>query len=159
MTQSFEKQKLLATMTPDRSPGCWKLRLVSAVIAALWVTTSSTAWADTQSFDLSDFDGISADEGIHLQVTIGEVFEVTAESKDARQLKYLKLDVRRGFFRAQMNDTLLSPDWVSGDKVTIRVVMPSLIKAKAHAGADFVTRPKNKRWAADPSFISRTEST
>lgn len=97
---------------------------------------SSTVWADTQSFDLSGFHGISAAERIHVQVTTGEVFDVTAESKNAQQLEYLKVDVRRGLLRVQIEDTLLSPTLVSVDKVTIYVIMPNLLQAEALTGAE-----------------------
>jgi hypothetical protein len=85
---------------------------------------------------LSGFHGISAAEGIHVQVTTGEVFDVTTESENAQQLEYLKVDARHGLLRVQIEDTLLSPTLVSVDKVTIYVIMPNLFQAEALAGAE-----------------------
>ena len=96
------------------------------------------AWADEKSFDLSGFDGVSAAEGIHVFITTGEEFEVIAESDDARQLKRLDLDVRRGTLRARMDNKPLSLIRTKGWKVTVRVTMPSLVQAEASSGAELV---------------------
>jgi hypothetical protein len=104
-------------------------------VAMISFLNASTAWAETQSFDLSGFEGISAAEGIHVHVTNGATFEVVAESDDNRQLEYLKLIVQRGVLHAEMDNGLLAPEWVTGDKLTIRIVMPALIQAEASSGA------------------------
>lgn len=141
MTHAMRKQAHPFTNFPDRSLGrtdAWLSRLSRAAITTLCVSISTAVWADTKSFELSDFDGISVAEGIHMQVTAGETFEVVAESEDARQLEILGLEVRRGILQAQMDDGLLSLNWTKGKQVTIRVTMPNLIHAEGSSGANIV---------------------
>ncbi|MEP3295519.1 MAG: DUF2807 domain-containing protein [Pseudoruegeria sp.] len=109
----------------------------STALALILVTTltASTALAETQSFDLSGFEGVSAAEGIRVQVLMGPTFEVIAENEDDRQLEYLSIDVTRGVLVVEMKNGLLAPNWVTGDKVEVRVVMPALVQTEAHSGA------------------------
>lgn len=53
-----------------------KLRLAASV--------STAALAEPMGFNLTGLDGISASEGLHVFVTHGDAFEVTAESDSAR---------------------------------------------------------------------------
>lgn len=112
--------------------------LARVTLTALCACLSTTALAETKTFDLSGFNGISAAEGIHVIATAGENFAVSAESDDARQLERLVLDVRRGTLRAEMDNQLFSlirtKDW----KVTVRVTLPSLIQAEASSGAELI---------------------
>ncbi|MGJ8533823.1 MAG: head GIN domain-containing protein [Alphaproteobacteria bacterium] len=146
MTHEMRKQAHPFTNVPDRSVGSsgpWLPRLSRAAITTLCVSLSTAVWADTKGFELSDFDGISVAEGIHMQVTSGEAFEVVAESEDARQLEILALEVRRGILHAQMDDGLLSLIWTNGKQVTIRVTMPNLIHAEGSSGANIVADTMN----------------
>lgn len=141
MTQTMRKQALPLMKGADRSvgrPNSWLSRLARTAITTLCVSISAAAWADTETFDLSGFDGISAAEGIHMQITTGEVFKVTAESKDAKQLELLDLDVLHGILRAQMDNRPLSRILAEQATVTIRVTMPSLIHVEALKGAKVV---------------------
>jgi len=141
MTHAMRKQAHPFTNAPDRSlgrPGLWLSRLSRTAITTLCVSLSTAVWADTKSFELSGFDGISVTEGLHMQVTAGETFEVVAESEDAGQLEILGLEVRRGILQAQMDDGLLSLNWTKGKQVTIRVTMPNLIHAEGSSGANIV---------------------
>lgn len=140
MTQTIKRLALPPAKVLNRPlgrPSRWQGQLARAALTTLCVSISTAAWADTESFDLSDFDGISAAEGIHVQVTTGETFEITAESEDARQLELLELDVQRGILRAQMDESLFF-DTTTRWKVTIHVTMPSLIHAEASSGAEIV---------------------
>lgn len=111
---------------------------IAGALSTLCASISVAAWADTRNYDLAGFEGISAADGIHMQVTTGTGFEVTAESDDPLQLELLSLKVRRGTLRAEMdgepNVSNRTEEW----KVTVRVTMPSLVKAEASAGAVFV---------------------
>jgi len=141
MTKATRKQTLPLPNVPHRSlgrPERWLSRLVRAAITTFCVSISAAAWADAKSFDFSDFDGISAAEGIHMQVTTGEAFEVTAESEDARQLELLNLNVQHGTLRAQMDNWPFPPAWTERSRVTVRVTMPSLIHAEVSSGAKLV---------------------
>ena len=111
-----------------------KPHFASAALTALCISISTAAWADTKSFDLSGFDGVSVAEGIHMQVTSGKTFEVTAESRDVEQLELLKLSVRRGTLKAEMDGFMKRPE---GQKVTVHVTMPELTHVEASSGADF----------------------
>lgn len=136
MTHMMKKRTLLPAKALDR-PGRWQGQFTRAALATLCVSISTTVWADTESFDLSGFDGISAAEGIHVQVTTGEAFEITAESKDDRQLELLELDVLGGILRAQMGEPLFS-DTTTRWQVTIHVTMPNLIHAEVSSGAEIM---------------------
>ena len=137
MIQTMKKQDLQSGAAPGRPMGHIG-RWLTAAISTLCISTSTIAWADTESYDLADFDGISAAEGIHMQVTIGDVFDVTAESEDPVQLERLELDVRRGILRAQMDYGLFSLNWAEKKTVTLRVTMPNLNHAEASSGAEIM---------------------
>lgn len=117
-------------------PGRWLSRFTFVTITTLCVSTSTAVWADSKSFDFSGFDGISAAEEIHVQVTMGKVFQITAESDDPMQLKCLELDVRRGVLQARMDKGLTYPNLEERKRVTINVTMPSLLFAEASKGAN-----------------------
>ena len=99
---------------------------------------STATNADTESFALSDFDGISVAEGISMHVITGEVFDVTAESDDTRQLELLELYVERGILRAKMNDRPFSLNRTEGWKVTVWVTLPSVVYAETSSGANLI---------------------
>lgn len=142
MTHTLTSQPLTHPKAPGRSLGStghWRSRLVFAAGTTLCISISAAAWSETENFGLANFDGISAAQGIHMHVTTGEDFAVAAESDDARQLEFLKLGVRRGILRAQMDEKLFSTGEVIVAKVTIHVTMPDLTQAEALTGAEIVT--------------------
>lgn len=96
---------------------------------------SMPAFAETRTFDLAGFDGVSASSGIHVLVDVGEGFSVVAESDDEVQLDRLTVDVRRGTLRMRMDEGLLAPRRTRGWRVTVRVALPALIHADASSGA------------------------
>lgn len=118
----------------------FQFTIESTVLALTLVTTltASAALAETRSFDLSGFEGVSAAEGITVQISIGSAFEVIAESEDDRLLDYISLDVSRGVLVAEMDDGLFVPNWVTGDKVDVRVIMPALVQTEVLSGARIV---------------------
>lgn len=113
----------------------WLSQVALTAITTFCVSISTVAWADTQSFDLSGFDDVTVAQGIQMQITKGEAFEVIAESDDPEQLERLELDIRRGILRAQMDYGLFPFNWEEKETVTIRVTMPSLNHAEAATGA------------------------
>jgi hypothetical protein len=110
-----------------------------AALPAFCAVFATSALAETAKFTLTDYDGISVAEGIHMQIAIGDSYEVTAESNDPRQFEYLNLDVRRGTLRAEMDDGSSSPRWVTGDAITIHVTLPSLRRIEAASGAEIMS--------------------
>ena len=126
--------KIVNYLRPGRLPS----RLARVAATTLCASISTLAVADEKNFGLSGFDGVSAAEGIHVFITTGEDFDVTAESNDSQQLKRLELDVRRGTLRARMDNKPLSLIRTKGWKVTVHVTMPSLIQAEASSGAELV---------------------
>lgn len=141
MTHEVNGAVLPLVSALDRSRtrlGWWSGGLARAAVATLFGLLSTMAWAETESFELAGFDGISASEGIHVIVTTGEVFEVIAESDDTRQLERLILDVWRGTLRARMDNKFFSLTRTKGWKVTVRVSMPSLLHAEASSGAELI---------------------
>lgn len=110
-------------------------QVVFTVVTTFCFSISTAVWAETKNFDLSGFDGVSAAEGIQMQIIKGDVFKVSAESDDPEQLDRLELDIKRGILRAQMDYGLFSLNWQEKKRVTIRVTMPSLIHAETSTGA------------------------
>lgn len=96
----------------------------------------ATAFAETATFDLSGFDGISVSEGIHVVVDVGGDFSVVAASDDPRQLRRLDLNVRRGTLHARMDNKPFSFTRTKGWKVTVRVSMPELVQTDVSSGAE-----------------------
>lgn len=132
----FIRQPMRRTHGNHRSPeNCRMPTLALALIAILGALTASTLSAEPLTIELSGFEGVSAAEGIVVQITTGAKFAVIAESEDDRQLDYLSLDVTRGVLEIEMDDGFGAPDWVKGDKVEIRVAMPSLVRTEALSGA------------------------
>lgn len=113
-------------------------RRALAIITALCVAVTTTAWAESETYDLSGFDGVSVAEGIHVHVTIGDAFEVVAQSDDIRQLELLDLDVAHGTLRASMRNRPFTRDLEEAPRVTIEVTMPSLLRVAASTGAELV---------------------
>ena len=110
--------------------------LTFSIAMALSFSLATMAYAEERHFDVSDFNGVSVSHGIHVHVTMGENFEVVAESNDTQQLERLELDVQRDTLRVWMDKTSLSLVRNEGWKVTVRVTMPSLIQADASSGAE-----------------------
>lgn len=138
MTQLVRNQTKSLANDKDRSKvihGRWLSRLVFAVITMFTLSASAVVWAETKSFELSGFDGISAAEEIHVKITKGDAFQIIVESKDPEQLERLELKVRSGILRTRMEAELFSANLEEKELVTIRVIMPSLILAKATKGA------------------------
>lgn len=141
MARKIKKQACSHSNVPDRYVGnrsSWLSQLAFTAITTFCVSISTTAWADTESFDLSDFDGVSAAEGIHMHVTKGDAFAVSAESDDPEQLERLELDIRRGILRAKMDYGLFSLNWAEKKTVTVRVTMPNLNHVEASTGAEIM---------------------
>ncbi len=114
-----------------RTGRAWLTPVLGACLVALPLLAS----AETKSFALTGFDGVSVSEGIHVVVDAGESFAITAESDDPRQLERLELDVRRNTLRAEMDSKLFSLVRTKGWKVTVRVSMPELVQAVTSSGA------------------------
>jgi len=108
------------------------------VFAAVLASLPLTAFAETRTFDLSGFDGVSAAEGIRVIIDVGERFSVIAESDEPRQIERLVLDVRRGTLRARMDNRPFSFTRTKGWKVTVRISMPELTQAETSSGAELV---------------------
>ncbi len=109
-----------------------------AIITALCVAVMTAAWAESETYDLSGFDGVSVAEDILVRVTMGSDFEVVAESDDTRQLELLELDVSHGTLRASMRNRPFSRELEDAPRVTIEVTMPSLFRVEASTGAEFL---------------------
>ncbi|MBT8408332.1 MAG: DUF2807 domain-containing protein [Alphaproteobacteria bacterium] len=109
-----------------------RLSLFTFAVAA----SASLVLAEERSFDLSGFDGVRVSEGIHMVVTAGSEFAVTAESSEAAQLDRLELDVRRNTLHADMDRRAFSLRRTKGWMVTVSVSMPALVQAEASSGAE-----------------------
>ncbi len=107
----------------------------SLALAAALVLLPMSVFAETRTFDLAGFDGVSASSGIHVFVDVGEDFSVVAESDDEVQLDRLEIDVRRGTLRIRMDQGLFSLRRTRGWRITVRVSLPELIHADAASGA------------------------
>ena len=54
--------------------------LALALVSAGLMSSASNAWASEKSFDLDNFTGVAAAQGLDVEVVVGEQFLVTASS-------------------------------------------------------------------------------
>ena len=122
-------------------------KLIAATLLAASATLllSTTAFAQSRVFDLADFDRLDIATGLDARVTLGEAFEVTAQSRSQDALDNLDLRVLDGLLQARIEqsflDFIISGGLVgmllsSGNAVTVDITLPALAGVSASSGAD-----------------------
>ncbi|MEX0627336.1 MAG: DUF2807 domain-containing protein [Cucumibacter sp.] len=118
--------------------------LILAAAAAAFSLAASPARAETRSLELDPFDRIAITSGIGAVVTVGGEQAISIESDNPELLGRLRIDVRDGTLRAEIDynwlDTLLGGGILAtifGERpqVTIRISVPALTGAEATSGA------------------------
>lgn len=109
-----------------------------SVYTLAFVAICGQASAETQTFDLIGFDGVSAAHGIQVIVDVGEPFSVEAESTNADHLEKLQIDTRNDTLRVRRSGLPFSLTGTEDWNVTVRVSMPALDHADASSGSNLV---------------------
>ena len=102
------------------------------------IATAPSAWAADRVFDLDEFTGVAAAQGLDVEVVVGEQFLVTATSESAEQLGNLKIRVKDEVLmvgREYRSDGFWDW-WNHSADVSVMVQMPSVSVLKASSGAE-----------------------
>jgi hypothetical protein len=131
-----------------------------ALVSAGFLSSASSALASEKSFDLDNFTGVAAAQGLDVEVVVGKQFLVTASSDSADQLDNLK-------FRVKDEVLILGREyrsgsfwdwWKSSDDVSVTVEMPNVDVLKASSGAELLVEGVNcERLSIDASSGSDIE--
>lgn len=117
--------------------------IILAATTSLLLGTS--AFAQSQTFDLEGFERVDIATGLDARVTQGDSFSVTAQSPSQDALDNLDLTVEDGVLQARLEqsflDFIISGGLVgmllnSGNAVTLDITMPALAGVTASSGAD-----------------------
>lgn len=105
-----------------------------AIAAAATAIGAGTAFADTQTYDLSGFNAISVSAGITAEIDVGGDYSIRAEgSSDALE----RLDIRlRGDELKIGRKHRFGFNWGRNERVTVYVTLPALNGLGVSSGAD-----------------------
>jgi hypothetical protein len=120
-----------------------------AMGAAMGLSLTGTALAESRTFELDGFDKIDIATGLDAVVTLGDSFSITATSNSPQALDNLQLDVSDGVLVARFEQSFL--DFIfsgglvgmllsSGNALSIEITMPALSGIDASSGADVHAR-------------------
>jgi hypothetical protein len=116
-----------------------------ALAATASLLLSTAAFAQSKTFALEGFDRIDIATGLDAQVTLGESFSVTAQSRSLDALDHLQVELDGGTMTARFEqsfiDFIISGGLVgqlfnSGNAITLEVTVPALAGVTASSGAD-----------------------
>ena len=119
--------------------------LALALVSAGFMSSASNAWASEKSFDLDNFTGVAAAQGLDVEVAVGEQFLVTASSDSADQLDNLTFRVKDEvlILRRESRSASFWDWWKRSDDVSVTVQMPSVSVLKASSGAELLVEGVN----------------
>lgn len=118
--------------------------LPAALSAAVLLAAPPAGAQETRTLDLPPFDRVAIASGIAAVVTVGGAQSVTVETENAELMRRLRVDVRAGELRAEIDynwlDTLLSGGFLSGifgdrPAILISISAPTLVGATADSGS------------------------
>lgn len=118
---------------------------ILALAAAMGMTASTTAFAQSRDFDLTGFDRIDIATGLDAVVTLGDGFSVHAESRSQDALDNLDVTINDGVLTARLEQSFL--DFIvsgglvgmllnNGNAVKFTITVPALAGVDASSGAD-----------------------
>ena len=116
----------------------------AALVAAIALAALPVGAQETRTLELAPFDRIAIASGIAAVVTVGPAQSVTVEAENAELLGRMKVDVRAGELRAEIDynwlDTLLSGGFLTGifrdrPAIVIRISTPALLGATSDSGS------------------------
>jgi hypothetical protein len=93
---------------------------------------AGAATAETQSYNVKDFDKISVATGIKADVTVGPTYSVVADSS-VEGLERLEVKVKNG--ELQLRRVSKGMRWKRGDNVTVNITLPALTGLDGSSGA------------------------
>lgn len=112
--------------------------LLRIALIAAGLLLPGAALAESRTYDLPDFDGVSVSAGIVAIVTVGEAQSVIAEAPSEAVLNRLEVDVRGGRLSLGIDSNML--DWLFNlgrqRDIVVRVSAPALKTGDASSGAD-----------------------
>jgi len=117
---------------------------ISAICAAGLVLAAAPALAETRTYELSEFDGISIATGIEAVVEVGGTQSVTVEIDDPDLFDKLEIDVRGStlrasiefsFFENLLSGNLLGAIFSDRAGVAMHITVPELTAVEASSGA------------------------
>ena len=119
--------------------------LALALVSAGLMSSASNAWASEKSFDLDNFIGVAAAQGLDVEVIVGEQFLVTASSDSLDQLDNLAFRVKDEvlILRRESRSASFWDWWKRSDDVSVTVQMPSVSVLKASSGAELLVEGVN----------------
>ena len=119
--------------------------LALAFVSAGLMSSASNAWASEKSFDLDNFIGVAAAQGLDVEVIVGEQFLVTASSDSLDQLDNLAFGVKDEvlILRRESRSASFWDWWKRSDDVSVTVQMPSVSVLKASSGAELLVEGVN----------------
>ena len=109
------------------------------------IATVPSVWAVDKVFELDNFNGVAAVQGLDVGVVVGKQFLVTASSESAEQLENLKIRVEDDVLVVgrEYRSSGFWDCWKHSADATVMVQMPSLSVLKASSGAELLVEGVN----------------
>jgi len=109
------------------------------------IATAPNAWAADKVFDLDEFTGVAAAQGLDVEVVVGEQFLVTASSDSVDQLDNLTFRVKDEvlILRRESRSGSFWDWWKRSGDVSVTVQMPNVSVLKASSGAELLVEGVN----------------
>ena len=119
--------------------------LATGLMSVGIIATVPSVWAADKVFELDNFTGVAAVQGLDVGVVVGEQFLVTASSESAEQLGNLKIRVEDDVLVVgrEYRSGGFWDWWKHSADVTVMVQMPSLSVLKASSGAELLVEGVN----------------
>ena len=119
--------------------------LATGLMSVGIIATVPSVWAADKVFELDNFNGVAAVQGLDVGVVVGKQFLVTASSESAEQLGNLKIRVEDDVLVVgrEYRSGGFWDWWKHSADATVMVQMPSLSVLKASSGAELLVEGVN----------------
>ena len=119
--------------------------LATGLMSVGIIATVPSVWAADKVFELDNFTGVAAVQGLDVGVVVGEQFLVTASSESAEQLGNLKIRVEDDVLVVgrEYRSGGFWDWWKHSADVSVMIQMPSLSVLKASSGAELLVEGVN----------------
>ena len=114
--------------------------LATGLMSVGIIATVPSVWAADKVFELDNFTGVAAVQGLDVGVVVGKQFLVTASSESAEQLENLKIRVEDDVLVVgrEYRSGGFWDWWKHSADVSVMIQMPSLSVLKASSGAELL---------------------
>ncbi len=109
--------------------------LKTVSIASVAALTAVAAQAETKTFNMSGFSGVSASEDVTVEVEVGAGFSVTADGASSK-LEDLEIKLHGDTLSVGRKGSFFNRGWKNGMAPVVRITMPSMSKAEVSSGAE-----------------------